>query len=84
MFFDAYRLEAYATLLFGAASDGPRSCGITITHGPSVTRRRRNVGYIRTMSDAFQVFAVLRFVGAIKASLDGVNEYRLEATTVRL
>jgi hypothetical protein len=31
------------------------------------------------MSDAFQVFAVLRFVGAIKASLDGVNEYRLEA-----
>jgi hypothetical protein len=29
-----YRLEAYATLLFGASSDTSRSCGKTITAGP--------------------------------------------------
>ena len=48
--------------------------------------RRRNVAigfqpvfFIRTISDAFQVFAVFRFVGENQASLDGVNAYRLEA-----
>jgi hypothetical protein len=33
-----YRLEAYATLLFGASSDRARSCGKTITADPP--RRR--------------------------------------------
>jgi hypothetical protein len=28
-----YRLEAYATLLFGASSDNSRSCGKTIHRG---------------------------------------------------
>ena len=36
-----YRLEAYATLLFGASSDSSSSCGKTIT---AATRRRKVVG----------------------------------------
>ena len=36
-----YRLEAYATLLFGASSDSSRSCGKNITADPP--RRRDGV-----------------------------------------
>jgi hypothetical protein len=40
-----YRLEAYATLLFGASSDSARSCAKTITSGP--LRRRDSVKWHR-------------------------------------
>ena len=33
-----YRLEAYATLLFGASSDSSRSCGKTVTADPPKRR----------------------------------------------
>jgi hypothetical protein len=63
---NGYRLEAYDSLLFGASSDSPRSCGKTITVDPP--RRRDGVKQdrlpacfsIHTISYAFQVFAVFR------------------------
>ena len=49
-----------------------------IREGPAPEGAREN------LAQGFNSELYTQFVGGNKASLDGVNEYRLEATTVRL